>query len=113
MDTAVVIINDLCSFIDHFKKVPDHYEVLNLLADISARWQDIGFALKVPVNDLDGLVGASGNNNSKLSNVIRLWINTKSFPVTWEALISAIEGPLVNNQNKAEEIRDHVHHRQS
>lgn len=109
----MLIVNELCSFIDHFKNVPDHYEVLELLADISAQWQDVGLALKVPKNDLDGLVNASGSKNSKLSEVIRLWINTESSPVTWEALISAIKRPLVNNKRKAEEIHDHVHHRQS
>ena len=108
----MVIVNELCSFIDHFKNVPDHNEVLKLLADISAQWQDVGLALEVPENDLDGLVNASGSNNSKLSKVIRLWINTtESSPVTWEALISAIEGPLVNNKRKAGQIHDHVHHR--
>ena len=109
----MVIVNELCSFIDHFKNAPDHNEVLKLLADISARWEDVGLALEVPKNDLDGLVKAPCNNNSKLSEVIRLWINTESSPVTWEALISAIEGPLVNNKRKAGQIHDHVHHRQN
>ena len=87
--------------------------MLKLLADISAHWEDVGLALKVPENELDGLVSAACSNNSKLSKVIRLWINTKSSPVTWEALISAIGGPLVNNKTKAGQIHDHVHHRQN
>lgn len=113
MDTAVVIIKELCSFIDLFKKAPDHNEVLDLLANISAHWQDIGLALRVPENELDGLVDAAGSNNSKLSKVIRLWRDTESSPFTWEALISAIEGPLVNNKRKAGEIHDHLHNRQN
>ena len=113
MHTILVIINELYSFIDHFKSVPNHSEVLELLADISACWQDVGLALKVSENELDGLVDASGSNNSKLSKVIRLWINTKSSPVTWEALISAIEGPLLNNKRKAGEIHDYLHDRQN
>ena len=109
----MVIVNELCSFIDHFKNAPDHNEVLKLLADISAHWEDVGLALNVPHDDLDGLVKAACSNKSKLSKVIRLWINTKSSPVTWEALISAIGGTLVNNKRKAGQIHDHVHHRQN
>ena len=106
-------INELYSFIDHFKNVPDHYEVLNLLASISVHCQDIGLALKVPECELDRLVDSAGSDNSKLSKVIRLWRDTESSPVTWEALISTIEGPLVNDKGKAEEIYDHLHKRQN
>ena len=106
-------INELCSFIDHFKNVPDHYEVLNLLASISVHWQDIGLVHKVSEYELDRLVDGAGSNNSKLSKVIRLRRDTESSPVTWEALISAIEGSLVNNKGKAEEIYDHLHKRKN
>ena len=106
-------INELFSFIDHFKNVPDHYEVLNLLASISVHWQDIGLVLKVSEYEFNSLVNSANSNNSKLSKVIRLWRDTESSPVTWEALISAIEGPIVNNKGKAEEIYDHLHKRQN
>ena len=83
------------------------------MASISVHWQDIGLALKVSEYELDRLVDGAGSDNSKLSKVLRLWRDTESSPVTWEALISAIEGPIVNNKEKAEEIRDHLHKRQN
>ena len=83
------------------------------MASISVHWQDIGLALKVSEYELDRLVDGAGSDNSKLSKVLRLWRVTESSPVTWEALISAIEGPIVNNKEKAEEIRDHLHKRQN
>ena len=82
--------------------------MLNLLADISARWNTIGLALRVDSNTLDGLKESSHKNHVKLDNVIETWISTQSSPVTWETLILAIEGPLVNHKDKANKIRDHL-----
>ena len=42
----------------------------------------------------------------KLDQVIQTWINTTDqYLVTWETVLAAIEGPIINNRNKASEIR--------
>ena len=93
---------------DILKRAPDEYEVLNLLADISNQWNEIGLSLRVDKNILDSLAEKNQRNKVKLAGVIQSWINTRRSPVMWETLISAIEGPIVGNNNKANEIRGHL-----
>ena len=93
---------------DVLKKAPDKIDVLTLLADLSARWKTIGLALRVKSNTLDGLSLSLQPNSDKLADVIEDWISTKSSPVTWETLINAIEGPLLQHKAKADEIRAHL-----
>ena len=95
-------------FLDIFKKGLDQKEAVTLLADISANWELIGIALGVLQNDLKGLQQENIDKKVKLSRVIAKWMETESTPVSWETLISAIEGPIVENKKKAKEIRDHL-----
>ena len=80
-----------------------------MLTDISAKWEEIGTALNISRNELDGLQHAHSSIIMKLSQVLALWIDSESTPVSWETLISAIEGPIVNNKQKAKEIRDYLY----
>ena len=100
---------DNCFFLDISKKSPTHHEALSVLIDISAKWEEIGSALNISRNELDGLQHANSNTKMKLSQVLALWIDSESTPVSWETLISAIEGPIVNNKRKAKEIRDYLY----
>ena len=90
------------------REAPSHDVLCNLLATISHKWYEVGLAFSISDNVLEGLRLERDNNMRKLSQVIRKWIDTKSSPVTWETVISAIEGPIVNNKNKADEIRDYL-----
>lgn len=78
------------------------------MADLSARWNMIGLALRVDSNTLEGLSQSPKENVNKLADVIETWISTQSSPVTWETVILAIEGPLVKHKDKANKIRDHL-----
>ena len=71
-------------------------------------WRDIGLALRVSSDYLDGLSHSQDTPSTILSNIIRNWIDSQSSPVNWKTLISAIEGPLVDNKRKADEIRDYL-----
>ena len=86
---------------------PDEHTLINLLADVSNKWEEIGLALKVTQNFLGGL-SSNLADNVKLARVIKNWINTQSSPVTWETVISAMEGTIVQNTKKANEIRYHL-----
>ena len=48
------------------------------------------------------------SNTIKLSIVIENWITTTSSPLIWETIIHAVEGPIVNDKNKAKEILEHL-----
>ena len=73
-------------------------------------WKEIGLALKVHDNILEGLQrqGEAKSNVLKLNEVIDSWITTESSPVTWDTLITAIEGPFVQNVKKANDIREYL-----
>ena len=54
------------------------------------------------------LQSSEKDSTVKLNKVIHTWFTSQPSPVTWETVISAIEGTVVNNLAKANEIRDHL-----
>ena len=91
---------------DILNQTPKLYQLRNLLADISSRWREIGLALGISDNDLDNISSVVQDNKSKLCKMITKWIETQSSPVTWGTIIFAIEGPIVDNKRKVDEIRE-------
>ena len=87
---------------------PDEHDLLELLADIDDKWFEIGTALKVPINALNGLLTSQYDNKVILIQVIHTWFTSQPLLVTWGTVISAIEGRIVNNLAKANEIRHHL-----
>ena len=93
---------------DILNTAPDEHSLVKLLADIKNQWFAIGQALHVPFNDLQGLQASPGENVAKLGHVINTWLTSQPSTVTWKTVISAIEGEIVNNLAKANEIRDYL-----
>ena len=76
---------------------------------MDSKWYEIGIALSVQENVLSGLYQRPDSNTVKNFKVINSWITTKSKPpVTWETVISSIEGPVVKNKQRAMEIREYL-----
>ena len=71
-------------------------------------WQDVGLALRVSSDYLDGLSRSHDTPSTNLSKVISKWMVSQPSPVTWKTVISAIEGPIVDNKKKADEIRNYL-----
>ena len=68
-------------------------------------WYIIGLGLDVPRNVLNGLMVIPHSNTYKLDQVIQTWIDsTDQYLVTWETVLTAIEGPIIDNKNKASQI---------
>ena len=93
---------------DILEDAPNEHELLDLLADIKDKWHEIGLSLKVANNVLNGLTSQNMTNILKLDQVLLSWIETESSPVTWDTMIAAIEGPLVNNVQKAKKILEYL-----
>ena len=93
---------------DILNTTPDEHNLLKLLANIDHQWYVIGKALKVSHNVLSGLQTSREENKVKLIQIIYTWLTTQPSPVTWKTVISAIEGSIVGNLAKANEIRDHL-----
>ena len=87
---------------------PNEYNLLELLVDINDQWYVIGKALRVANDVLNGLQKSPEDNKFKLIQVINTWLASQSSPVTWKTVISTLEGKLVNNLAKANEICDHL-----
>ena len=88
------------------KERPSSYDLLSHLNDINSQWRVIGLALCITENDLDGL---NGKPTEKLSKVINIWkTGGDQEHITWNTVISAIEGPIVNNKWKANKIREYL-----
>ena len=69
-------------------------------------WHIIGLWLDVPRSVLNGLFANPRNNIVNLDIVIQTWIDsTDQYLVTWETVLTAIEGPIIDNKKKASEIR--------
>ena len=91
------------------RKAPTEHELNYQLADISDMWYEIGLSLKVSCSILNGLTNSEKSNAYKLAQVVHSWLTTtESHLVTWETVIDAIKGPIVNNIKKANEIRQHL-----
>ena len=71
-------------------------------------WQEIGLALGVSSDYLDDLPRNHDTPSTNLSKVISKWMDSQPSPVTWKTVISAIEGPFVDNKRKADEIRNYL-----
>ena len=88
---------------------PHLADLCNLLAPIAPQYSAIGTALKVPMDAL-GLVYSPDDN---LRRTLQWWLNNGNSPdinspVTWNNIISVVEGPVVQNYEVAQEIRQFV-----
>ena len=86
------------------KNAPNDLLLINLLVDIEHKWHEIGCALQVQQDVLENL---QHSNLLNLSDVIFIWKDTRPSPITWETVIDAIEGPIVNDKKTADEIRQY------
>ena len=57
---------------------------------------------------MEDLKQSDDDNLTKLKKVIDIWKDTKSSSVTWETMITAIESPVIDRKEIADEIRQHL-----
>ena len=88
------------------KKVPVPRDLLDLLACIKHKWKMIGVALEVEHSNLESLSQSNKDDSTRLYEVlIEGWMNTMSTDVTWETIITAVEGSIVSQKSTAIKIR--------
>ena len=94
-------------FLSIFLEKPQTHDLLRQIASINNKWWEIGIELQLSHDFLEGLQQKPYTTMIKLHHVISEWMkNAQS--VTWETVINAIEGPIVNDKNKADEIREYL-----
>ena len=75
-----------------------------MLSSIAAKWQEIGDLLGVDPDTIEGLCCSNFSNQVKMSKMLQSWLDNEPTPVTWDNLISVLEGPL-QKKSLAIEIR--------
>ena len=84
---------------------PDFTDLLGMLVDIDYCWEKIGIALKVEHRVLADLFPRHEDNTFKLARVLRSWMNQMPTNITWEVVLTAIEGPIVKHSSTSVKIR--------
>ena len=100
-----VVISDITSIL---KETPTKYELFNLLFDIKEKWYDIGLSLQVSRHALDDFKRTRNGNEENLNAVIGNFLTSHSSSVNWETVITAIEDPIVNDKETADQIRQYL-----
>ena len=71
---------------------------------IKNKWYMIGVALEVGSADLDCLQDSKSSVEVNLANMIGKWLDTRAKQATWEVLLKAVEGKIVDNQQTGQDI---------
>ena len=87
------------------KKEPNLTDLFTLLADIEYEWHNIGVALEVKQSVLESCDRSSKDDSYKLFKVIKTWTTSMTSEVTWEAVIAAVESPIVKHKSTAVKMR--------
>ena len=98
-------ISNIANLTCILEKKPKLRELVSLLTDIEYEWDKIGIALEVEDRVLGGLTRSHDDNKAKLITVLRSWMDTFSSKSTWDVVIAAVEGPIVNRPSIASKIR--------
>ena len=83
----------------------DLYDVISELNLVSANWKNMGIALRLDPNILDGIAGNGGDPTACLTSVVTRWLK-KNYNVerfgepTWQWLVEAVGDPT-GGANKA------------
>ena len=79
---------------------------MSKLIPIKDQWYMIGTALDVSSADLNSLNISNNPEEKNLTIIISKWKQEKAKEATWEALLKAVEGPMVKGHQVGDEIRD-------
>ena len=87
---------------------PDYHDLVNKLAPIASKWNEIGLGLRVDTDLLDSLRASHKSGSLKLADVLDNWIkmNGDNISITWKTILDVVKGPLIQNNNLAAEIHE-------
>ena len=83
---------------------PELSDVYSLTKSQSAKWEDIGRSLNVPLNIRKSLRKSGSSDDDKLEEVLDNWIESQKKPVTWSYFIEALES--IEMKNVAKKVKD-------
>ena len=65
-------------------------DILGLVKDISASWNELGAELVIPMNDRTTFQNRNPTDNGRLEIVLRHWIQNETKEVKWEVILEAL-----------------------
>ena len=86
--------------------VPAKKDAIEVLVPIKDRWYIIGVVLEVSPADLDNLKESNNSVEVNLSAMISKWLDQYAEKATWEVLLKAVEGKIVDSQQTGQKIRE-------
>ena len=87
-------------------KVPARKDAVEVLMPIKNKWYIIGVALEVSSADLESLKDSNNPVEVNLANMIGKWLDRHAKEATWEVLLKAVEGKIVDSRQTGQKIRD-------
>ena len=108
LEVVVLLLSVNCFITDIprlLKKEPNLTDLLTLLANIEHEWHKIGIALEVKHSVLESCDRSNKDDGYKLFKVIKTWTTSMTSEVTWEAIIAAVESPIVKHKSTAVKMR--------
>ena len=87
-------------------KVPARKDAVEILLPIKSKWYMIGVALEISSGDLDSLKESNNPYEVTLAKMISKWLDQYAEKATWEVLLKAVEGKIVNSQQTGQTIRE-------
>ena len=79
--------------------------LLNELHSVRVNWYNIGLELDIPYTELNCVRKVYSDPSDSLREVLIHWLKTAvDPPPSWEAVVSALKSPLVNEMNVAAQL---------
>ena len=78
--------------------------IMEELADVRAKWYNIGLGLELSVGTLDGIKAEHSNISDCLRETLKKWLNAYSPPPTWSKVVKALKTKTVDEARLATDL---------
>ena len=85
-------------------KVPAKKDAVEVLMPIKSKWYIIGTALGVSTANLDTIKYSNNPVEENVASMIGTWLDKCAKESTWEVLLKAVEGKIVDSQQTGQMI---------
>ena len=95
-----------------FITFPDQfiYDLLTVLCehDCAYKWKEIATDLRLPRSTISSIENSKDSNELKLNRVLYEWKEQQTMPFTMDSIINVMEGPIVQNKDVANKLREYI-----
>ena len=81
-------------------------DILGLVKDISASWNELGAEFAIPMNDRTTFQNRNLQDNDRLEIVLRHWIQNETKEVKWEVILEALR--VLQRKDLIKKVIEHM-----